>query len=62
MSFPSDSVIKNPPARQETQVESGSTPALEKGIGNLLQYSCLGNPVDRGAWRVQFMGLQKRWT
>ena len=27
--------------------------------GNPLQYSCLGNPMDRGAWWVQSMGSQR---
>ena len=31
-----------------------------EGNGNLLQYSCLGNPMDRGAWwAIQSMGLQE---
>ena len=29
------------------------------GNGNPLQYSCLENPMDRGAWLVQSVGLQK---
>ena len=36
--------------------DPGSTPRLERspgeGNGNLLQYSCLGNPMDRGAWQT----------
>ena len=36
--------------------DSGSIPRLERslgeGNGNSLQYSCLGNPMDRGAWRA----------
>ena len=40
-----------PPARAE---DSGSIPGLGRspggGHGNLLQYSCLENPKDRGAW------------
>ena len=35
---------------------SGRSPA--EGNGNLLQYSCLGNPTDRGAWGLQSMGSQ----
>ena len=54
--------VKNLPAIQETQVQSlGQEDPLEKGIatysailgegnGNPLQYSCLENPRDRGAW------------
>ena len=42
----------------------GSIPGLvrfpEEGNGNPLQYSCLENPMDRGAWcRLLFMGLQR---
>ena len=29
------------------------------GNGNPRQYSCLGNPVDRGAWWIQSIGLQR---
>ena len=31
----------------------------EEGNGNPLQYSCLDNPMDRGAWGLQFMGSQR---
>ena len=41
-------------------------PGLGKspGEGNdySLQYSCLGNPIDRGAWRLQSIGVAKSWT
>ena len=30
-----------------------------EGNGYALQYSCLGNPMDRGSWQVQSMGLQR---
>ena len=33
-----------------------------KGNGNLLQYSCLENPVDRGAWRAAVHGGAQSWT
>ena len=36
---------------------SGSSPG--EGNSNPLQYSCLENPMDRGAGRVQFMGLKR---
>ena len=52
LGFPGSSV-KNSPAVQETQVQSlGREDLLEKGegSGNPLQYSCLENPIDRGAW------------
>ena len=32
---------------------------LGEGNGNLLQYSCLDNPMDRGAWQATVMGLQR---
>ena len=32
------------------------------GNGNPLQYSCLGNPVDRGAWWATDYGVAKNWT
>ena len=45
--------IKNPPAVQDTRVRSLSQEdPLEKGMTAPLQYSCLENPVDRGAWRA----------
>jgi len=37
--------------------ESGRSPA--EGQGNSLQYSCLGNPMDRGAWRATVYGVVK---
>ena len=32
-----------------------------KGNGNPLQFSCLGNPMDRGAWRAIVHGVTKEW-
>ena len=32
------------------------------GHGNLLQYSCLENPMDRGAWRATVHRVAKHWT
>ena len=53
MGSPVGSVIKNPPANAG---EAGSVPGLGRSPGegnsNPLQYSCLGNPMDRGAWRA----------
>ena len=49
--FPSDSGLKNPPANAE---DMGSIPGSGRspgeGNGNPLQYSCLENSMDRGAW------------
>ena len=33
-----------------------------EGSGNLLQYSCLENPMDREAWRATVHGVAKSWT
>ena len=32
------------------------------GHGNVLQYSCLENPIDRGAWGATVHGITKSWT
>ena len=47
--FPGGSVVTNPPANAE---DAGSIPGLGRppGIENPLQYSCLENPMDGGAW------------
>ena len=46
--------------------DTGSIPGWGKspggGHGNLLQYSCLENPMDRGAWRDTVHGVEKSWT
>src|SRR5574337_1229534 len=33
-----------------------------EGNGNPLQYSCLENPMERGAWRATVHGVAKSWT
>ena len=53
MGFPGGSVVKNSPADAGDKgsiPDPGRFPREENG--NPLQYSCLGNPVDRGAWRA----------
>ena len=51
-------LVKNMPAMQ------GSIPGLGRslgeGNGNPLQYSCLENPMDRGAWPATVLGIAKR--
>ena len=46
--------------------DTGLIPGLGRspggGHGNPLQYSCLENPMDRGAWRVAVRGVAKSWT
>ena len=58
--FASGSVVKNLPANAE---EVGSVPGLRRssgeGNGNLLQYSCLGNPMERGAWWATVNGIAR---
>ena len=39
---------------------SGRSPGV--GNGNVLQYSYLGNPMDRRAWRATVHGILKSWT
>ena len=60
---PSDSVVKNPPANVG---DMGSIPGCRRspaeGNGNLLQYSCLGNPMHRGAWWATVYWVAKSWT
>ena len=55
--FLGGSVVKNLLANAG---DVGSIPGLgrspREGNGNSLQYSCLGNPMERGAWRVQSIG------
>ena len=43
-------VVKNPPASAGDIRDLGSIPGSGKGHGTPLQYSCLENPMDRGAW------------
>jgi len=51
--FPGGSMVKNPPADAGDVGDMGSIPgsgrAPEGGNGDPLQYSCLENPMDRGA-------------
>ena len=54
--LPSGSVVKSQPASVGDAGDRGSIPgsgrSLGEGNGNPLQYSCLGNILDRGAWRA----------
>ena len=54
------SVIKNQLANTgDTGLMHGSGISSGKGNGNRLQYSCLGNPMDREAWRATVHGVTK---
>ena len=57
--FPGDSVVKNLPAKQEMGSVLGSGRSPGQGNGNPLQYSCLGNLTDRGAWWATVYGVAK---
>ena len=52
--FPGGSVVKNLPASARDAEDVGLIPGLGRspgeGCGNPLQYYCLENPMDRGAW------------
>ena len=57
-------MVKNLPAVRETRVRSlpGSVRSLGEGNGNPLQYSCLGNPIHREAWRDTVHGITESQT
>ena len=56
-------VVKNPPAKTGDIRDLGSIPGSGRspgeGNGNPLQYSCLENPTDRGAWQATVHGITK---
>ena len=59
-------MVKNPRAKQEAQ-ETQVRPLsredpLEEEMANPVQYSCLGNPMDRGAWWAPVRGVTKSQT
>ena len=60
MGFPGSLVIKNPPANaRDMGLIPGWGRSPREGNGNPLQYSCLGNPRDRGAWWATVHGVTK---
>ena len=56
-------MIKNPPANAGDVRDAGSAPGSGRspggGHGNPLQYSCLQNPMDRGAWQATVFRVKK---
>ena len=55
--------VKRLPAMWETWVQSlGQEDSPGEGNGNLLQYACLENPMDRGAWWATVHGVTKSQT
>ena len=59
-------VVKNPPANARDIRDEGLIPGSGRfpggGQGNPLQYSCLENPMDRGAWWPIDQGVTKSRT
>ena len=53
-------MVKKLPAMQKTWVQSmGQEDPPREGNGSPLQYSCLENPMDRGAWWATVQGVTK---
>ena len=59
-------VVKKPSADARNVRDMGLIPGLGRspgeGNGYPLQYSCLENPMDRGAWRAAVHGVAEGWT
>ena len=58
------SMVKNLPANAGDRRDTDSIPGLgrspEEGNGNLLQYSCLGKPMEKGTWGPTVHGVTKK--
>ena len=61
MGFSGGSVVKNLPANARDTGDAGPSPGSGRssgvGNGNLLQYSCLENYMDRGVWQTTVPGV-----
>ena len=59
-------MVKNPPANARYIRGTGFIPRSGRSPGggrvNPLQYSCLENPMDRGAWQATVHRVAKSWT
>ena len=59
-------MVKNPPANAGDKRDAGLIPrsgrSPEGGHDNPLQYSCLENPMDRGAWQATVHRVTMSWT
>ena len=66
MGFPGGAVVKNPPANAGDARDEGLIPGSGRsprgGHENSHQWSCLENPMDRGAWRAVVHGVAKGRT
>ena len=64
--FSNGSAVKKLPANAGDTGDMGSVPGSRRssggGNGNPLQYSCLGNPMDRGAWPARAHEVAKSQT
>ena len=65
-SFPGGAVVKNLPADVGNARDVGLIPGSERspgeGNGNPLQYSCLENSMNRGAWEATVYSVPKNQT
>ena len=55
-------MLKNLPAMWQTRSIPGLGRYPGKGTGNPFQYSCLENPMDRGAWQARIHRVAQSWT
>ena len=66
MDFPGDASVKETAANggdlRDISLITGLGRSLGGGHGNQLQYSCLENPMDRGAWQAMVHRVTKSWT
>ena len=62
MGFLGGSAVKNPSANAGDEGSIPRSGRSPEGNGNPLQYSCLGNPMDRGAWWAIVHGVAEGWT
>ena len=63
MGFPGGSGVTNPPASAgDVGLITGSGRSPGEGNGNTLQYSCLENSMDGGAWGATVHGITKSQT
>ena len=53
-------MVKNTPVNAGDAVSIPGSPGGKNR--NPLQYSCLENPMDRGAWQATVLGVPKTWT
>ena len=60
--FPGGSVKKSACTARDPGPILGLGRSPGEVSGNSLQYSCLGNPMDRGAWWAAVHGVAKSWT